>query len=195
MDPVASLYGKNHLFEEVSCTSEKVFVPLTVGGGIRTIDDVTMALASGADKVAVNTAFHLRPKFIEEIALTFGSQCCVCSIEAKRVGDNRWEAYMDNGREPTGVSVNEWIKRVTELGAGELLITSVDQEGTKRGFDLKLYEIARDNCSVPIIASGGAGSVEHLMQLRKQGCVSGVAVAAILHYNVASIQNIKEVIT
>jgi cyclase len=192
IDAVATLYGRNHLFDILSESAKEIFVPMTVGGGLKSLDDVRGALSSGADKVTANSAFVRNPDFIGEISRKYGAQCCVCSIEAKKVGDGAWEVYVDNGREATGLSVKDWIATVTEKGAGELLITSIDREGTKKGFDLKLYEMARAITNIPIIASGGAGTLQHIKELRDSGFVNGVALASVLHYKNLSIAQIKE---
>lgn len=154
MDTVASLYGRNNLTEIVSSTARDVFVPMTVGGGIRTSDDVQTLLRVGADKVAINMAATKRPALISEVARRFGSQCMVLSIEAKLVGAASWEVYTDNGRERTGMDVVQWAQRGVELGAGEVLVTSVDQEGTGKGFDVALIQAVSTKVSVPVIASG-----------------------------------------
>ena len=138
MDCVASLYGRNHLGEIISLAARDIFVPMTVGGGIRSVDDATQILRAGADKVAVNTAALTNPGLISAIAKRFGSQCMVLSVEAKQVGPERWEAYTDNGRERTGKDVVEWVREAVALGAGEILLTSVDREGTRKGFDIPL---------------------------------------------------------
>jgi cyclase len=193
MDCVASLYGRNSLGDIVKSAVQDVFVPMTVGGGIRTVEDATHLLRCGADKVAVNTAAVANPKLISDIARRFGSQCMVLSIEAKQVGNSRWEAYTDNGRERTGLDVVEWIKRGVALGAGEVLLTSVDREGTRKGFDLPLLEALSQEVSVPIIASGGMGKPEDLIEAVKQGGADAVAMADILHYNRATIGDIRRV--
>ncbi len=182
MDVVASLYGRNHLSEQVSWAASHVFIPLTVGGGLRSVDDVTELLRAGADKVAINTAATKHPELITEVARKFGSQCMVLSIEAKRIAENRWEAYADNGREPTGLDVVEWAQRGAELGAGEILLTSVDQEGTRRGFDLALIRAVAESVPVPVIASGGMGTSEHLISAVLEGHADAVAMADVLHY-------------
>jgi cyclase len=192
MDAVASLYGRNHLFDILADSSKEIFVPMTVGGGLKDIEDVRGALGSGADKISANTAFVKNPEFISKISKKYGAQCCVCSIEAKKISDGKWEVYVDNGRESTGIFVDEWIKKVTENGAGELLITSIDREGTKKGFDFQLYKMARTMTTIPIIASGGAGTVEHIKELRDSGNVNGVALASVLHYGILSVGQIKE---
>lgn len=183
MDAVASLYNRNSLDAIVRYTAENVFVPVTVGGGIRTLDDVERMLRSGADKVAINTAAIRRPDLISEVARRFGAQCMVLSIEAKRTGPGRWEAYTDNGREKTGLDAVEWARRGVALGAGELLVTSVDQEGTRRGFDVKLLRAIADAVSIPVIASGGMGRPEHLAEAVLEGGADAVAMADVLHYD------------
>jgi cyclase len=183
MDAVASLYNRNSLDAIVRYTAENVFVPVTVGGGIRTLDDVERMLRSGADKVAINTAAIRRPDLISEVARRFGAQCMVLSIEAKRTGPGRWEAYTDNGREKTGLDAVEWARRGVALGAGELLVTSVDQEGTRRGFDVKLVRAIADAVSIPVIASGGMGRPEHLAEAVREGGADAVAMADVLHYD------------
>jgi cyclase len=190
MDVVASLYGRNNLSEIVRRTAEDVFVPLTVGGGVRSVADVELLLRSGADKVAVNTAAVARPELIAEIAGRFGSQCIVLSIEAKQDGP-RWEAYTDNGREHTGLDAVEWARRGTELGAGELLVTSVDREGTRRGFDVELVRAISTSVDVPVIASGGMGSPGHLLDVVEEGAADAVAVADVLHYERISLDEMR----
>lgn len=182
MDIVASLYGRNNLTDIVRKAAHDIFVPLTVGGGVRSTDDVNMLLRVGADKVAVNTAAVARPELITEIARRFGSQCMVLSIEAKRVGAERWEAYTDNGREKTGLDVVEWAKRAEKLGAGEILLTSVDQEGTRKGFDVPLVKAVSQSVGIPVIASGGMGTTGHLVEVATAGEADAVAMADCLHY-------------
>lgn len=191
VDVVASLYGRNSLHDIVSRAAQDVFVPLTVTGGIRSVDDVKAILRAGADKIGINTAATKRPELIREVARKFGSQCMVLSIEAKRVGEGRWEAYTDNGRERTGLDVVEWAQRGVELGAGEILITSVDQEGTREGFDIDLLAAVTRAVSVPVIASGGMGRVEDVGSAALAGGVDAVAMADILHYGRADIGAIR----
>lgn len=183
MDIVASLYQRDNLLNIIRRTTEDVFVPITVGGGIRSIDDVTEILRSGADKVAVNTAAIKNPLLISEIAKRFGSQCMVLSIEAKRNLSGAWEAYCDNGREKTGLNVEDWAKRGYELGAGEILLTSVDREGTGLGFDIELTRRISDAVPIPVIASGGAGKPEDIQQVIELGKADAVAIASMLHYD------------
>ena len=183
MDCVASLYDRNNLVEIIHKTAIDVFIPLTVGGGIRSVEDVHNILRAGADKVAVNTAAIKRPELLSEIANRFGSQCLVLSVEAKRKGSDKWEAYTNNGREPTGRDVKEWVYEGVRLGAGEVLITSVDNEGTRKGFDLDLFNSAAAGLSVPVIASGGMGEIQHIQDLLNSDKVEAIAMADILHYN------------
>lgn len=190
MDCVASLYGRNNLAEIVRYTSEDTFIPMTVGGGIRSVADVEMLLRVGADKVAVNTAAIGRPELIAEIASRFGSQCMVLSIEAKNKGPGQWEAYTDNGREKSGLDVVEWAKRGAALGAGEILLTSIDREGTRKGFEVELIAAVSSVVSIPVIASGGMGKVADLVAAVKSGHADAVAMADILHYNRLTIQEI-----
>lgn len=190
MDSVASLYGRSNLFHTISEACKTVFVPITMGGGIRSIGDVEQALAAGADKVAVNSALVSEPALVERIASIYGSQCLVASIEAKRKGEC-WEAYISNGREPTGRDVIEWAKELEQLGAGELMVTSVDQEGTQRGFDIELCAAVEAAVRIPVVVSGGAGKIQHLQQLAAKTNVQGVAVASLLHYDKATVTELK----
>jgi cyclase len=183
MDVVASLYGRNSLTKIIEKTSREIFIPLTVGGGLRNVDDIQTVLRSGADKVSLNTAAIGRPELIEEAAEKFGSSTIVISIEAIKKDDGSYEAYTDNGRERTGVDALEWAKRVVELGAGEIMVTSIDQEGTGRGFDLELTSKISESVDIPVIACGGAGTVEHVCDVIKMGKADAVSVASILHYN------------
>lgn len=192
IDCVASLYGRNHLGDIVRSAAENIFVPLTVGGGIRSIDDATKILRSGADKVAVNTAAVADPQLITKIARRFGSQCMVLSIEAKRVGHQRWEVYTDNGRERTGLDVIEWVKQGVAMGAGEILLTSVDREGTRKGFDVELVRAVTQEVSVSVIASGGMGKVEDCVQVVSDGGADAVAMADILHYKRTTIKDVRD---
>lgn len=192
MDTVASLYGRNNLTEIVSRAAYDVFIPMTVGGGVRSVEDVRTLLRAGADKVAINTAATKRPELITDVAQRFGAQCMVLSIEAKRAAPGRWEAYTDNGREHTGLDVVEWAERAVELGAGEILLTSVDQEGTGKGFDIDLVRAVSSAVTVPVIASGGMGTLEHLKPVVTQGRADAVAMAKVLHYGSLTIQQARE---
>jgi cyclase len=191
VDAVASLYQRNSLKEIVRRTSEDVFVPMTVAGGIRSVADVEDLLRAGADKVAINTAAVRRPALITEVARRFGSQCMVLSIEAKSIGTGRWEAQVDSGREPTGLEVLAWVRRAVDLGAGEILLTSVDREGTGSGFDCDLVHHVASSVSVPVIASGGMGSLDHLRDVVETGQADAVAFAGVLHYKRLSLEQIR----
>jgi cyclase len=190
MDTVASLYGRNNLAEIVSRTAADVFIPMTVGGGVRSVEDVRVLLRAGADKVAVNTAAVKRPGLVSEIAQRFGSQCMVLSIEAKRTAPGRWEAYTDNGREHTSLDVVDWAKRAVELGAGEILLTSVDREGTGKGFDVELVEAVCSAVNVPVIASGGMGKLADLVEAVRRGA-SAIAMAKVLHYGSLGLEQVR----
>ena len=193
MDCVASLYGRNNLSHIIESSAQNIFVPITVGGGIRSVDDATHLLRCGADKVAVNTAVVSNPNLITEIARRFGSQCMVLSIEAKQIAHERWEVYTDNGRERTGLDVIAWVKKAVSLGAGEILLTSVDREGTRKGFDLALVKAVTQEVTVPVIASGGMGTPQHLIEVVQQGQADAVAMADILHYQRSTIGEIRQV--
>ena len=191
IDAVASLYERNTILDLVERTAENVFVPITVGGGIRSLDDARAMLRAGADKLAVNTAAIRRPELIRDIAQCFGSQCMVLGIEAKQVGAEQWECYIDNGREKTGVDVVEWAQRGQMLGAGEILLTSVDQEGTRGGFDVPLVRAVSEAVTVPVIASGGMGTIEHLQEVVERGKADAVAMAHVLHYDLLTLPDIR----
>jgi cyclase len=192
MDIVASLYGRNNLSEIISRAAGNVFIPITVGGGIRSIEDARTMLRSGADKVAINTAAVARPELISDVAFKFGSQAMVLSIEAKSVGPGRWEAYTDNGRERTGLDVMEWVSRGVQLGAGEILVTSVDREGTRKGFDIELIKMVSQSVPVPVIASGGMGTVDDFVAAARFGLADAVAMADVLHYGRVTIGDIRD---
>ena len=191
MDIVASLYQRNNLTDIIARAANRVFIPITVGGGIRSIDDVNTLLRSGADKVAINTAAIARPGLISEVSKRYGAQCMVLSVEAKQNGPGRWEAYTDNGREHTGLDVIEWIERAVALGAGEILLTAVDKEGTRKGLDLQLLRAVTARVEVPVITSGGFGPVEELAGAAAAGA-SGVAIADALHWKRTTVPEIKQ---
>lgn len=195
MDAVAAYYDRNSLSDIIQKACKDVFVPITVGGGIRKIEDIKIALNAGADKVAINTKAIKNPDFIKESSEVFGSQCIVSSIVAKKISDNKWEAYVDNGREPTGLDVIDWAKKVEELGAGEIMLTSIDKEGTKKGFDIELNKAVSEVVSIPIISSGGMSGSQDAIKLLKNTKVDAIATASVLHYNLESIQSIKELLT
>lgn len=183
IDIVASLYGRSNLTEIVRRAAHDVFVPMTVGGGVRTVNDARDLLRAGADKVAINTAAVRRPELITEVSRAFGSQCMVLSIEAKQQSPGQWEVYTDCGRERSGVDAVEWALRAVRLGAGEILVTSIDREGTRSGFDLALTRAIATAVSVPVIASGGYGEPQHLTDVVSQGAADAIAFADALHYN------------
>jgi cyclase len=190
MDAVASLYDRNNLFGIIQQACREIFIPITIGGGIRSIADIEMALKSGADKVAINTQAIKNPDLIREASRIYGSQCIVASIEAKRKG-NHWEAYVDNGRQETGVNVMEWVEKLQDLGAGEILLTSVDHEGMKKGFDLPLCSQVSAVSHVPLIVCGGAGNISHFKSVCAGARVDGIAVASAIHYNLLTVPEIK----
>ena len=192
MDIVASLYERNSLLPIIKNAAKDIFIPLTVGGGIRSIDNVKDALNSGADKVAINTAAIKRPGLITEVANSFGSQCMVLSIEAKRKDQGKWEVYYDNGREKTGQDVLEWAKKGERYGAGEILLTSVDMEGTQKGMDISLIKKVSDAVSIPVIASGGIGSLDHVANVINNTNVDAVAMAHVLHYNKFNLSDLHD---
>ena len=194
MDTVATLYGRNNLLEFVKEIGKNIFIPMTVGGGIRSVDDVYNFLSAGADKVAVNTAAVNKPEIINEISKRFGSQCLVVSIEAKRKSENQWEVYTNNGREKTGKDVTSWAKEVQQLGAGEILLTSIDQDGTQKGFDLNLISNVKKNISIPLIASGGMGKEEDLINVINDCDIDTVALATVLHKNKFSVKELKKIL-
>ncbi len=191
IDTVASLYGRNNLVDVVSRATEHVFVPITVGGGIRSVEDARTLLRAGADKVAINTAAIKDSKLISQLSDVWGSSTIVLSIEAKKTGDKKWEAYTDNGRERTGLDVAQWAETGAKLGAGEIFVTSVDQEGTRKGFDCELITEITKRVEIPVIASGGFGSLDHLSELVKNSKPTGVAIADSLHYNRYSFEQIR----
>jgi cyclase len=185
-DVVASLYDRNSLHDIISRTASEIFIPLTVGGGLRTIEDIRNVLRAGADKVSLNTAAIKNPIIIKEAAHRFGSSTIVVAIEAIKQPDGRYLAYTDNAREYTGIDVFEWAQEVEELGAGEIVLTSVDREGTGQGYDIDLTRKVSDMVNIPVIAHGGAGSPEHINSVINDGGADAVAVASILHYGLAS---------
>jgi len=191
VDIVASLYERNSLSDIIIKATQDIFVPITVGGGLRTLDDVEKVLSCGADKIAINTAAIKKPDIITQVANKYGSQCMVLSIQAKRTENGKWEAYYDNGREHTGMNVVEWVRHGYELGAGEILLTSVDQEGTMKGYDVDLVREVADIVPIPVIACGGMGCVEDVVNVVNDGHADAVAVASVLHYDKICISDIK----
>lgn len=191
MDVVASLYGRNNLSDIVEKTAENVFVPITVGGGIRSVEDVRHLLRRGADKIAINTGAIQNPRLISQIAEIFGSQCVVLSIEASKRESGGWGVYTDNGRESTNLEVSEWASKAAELGAGEILLTSIDKEGTGQGFDIDLIATVAKEVNLPIIASGGMGSIQDIVKAVGSGA-DAVAMADVLHYNKMDLMQIHK---
>lgn len=192
IDIVASLYGRSKLTEIVRRAAHDVFVPMTVGGGVRSTDDVRDLLRAGADKIAINTAAVRRPELITEVARRFGSQCMVLSIEAKQQAPGRWEVFTDCGRERSGVDAVEWAQRGVQLGAGEILLTSIDREGTRKGFDVALTKAISSTVTVPVIASGGYGEAQHLIDVVQQGAADAVALADALHYKRTTLPVVRQ---
>lgn len=193
-DAVASLYNRNNIVEIVEETSNNIFIPLTVGGGLRSVKDIQKVLNSGADKISINTEALKNPKIISESSSQFGSSTIVLSIQAKKT-NNGWEAYYDNGREHSNKNVIDWAQEGEQLGAGEILITSVDNEGTQNGFDIELINSVMKKVKIPVIASGGMGKLEHIYDLVKKTDVDAIAIAHCLHYGKFSITDIKKFCT
>ncbi|NWJ46138.1 MAG: imidazole glycerol phosphate synthase subunit HisF [Chloroflexi bacterium] len=192
LDITASSDGRETVVEMVRHTASQVFIPFTIGGGIRTLNDMLRMLDAGADKVSVNTAAVQNPALIAEGANHFGSQCIVLAIDAKKREHGGWEVFLHGGRTPTGLDAIEWAKRGVELGAGEILLTSMDADGTKNGYDLPLTRAISESVSVPVIASGGAGNLQHLYEAVEQGKADAVLAASIFHYGEYSIRQAKE---
>lgn len=191
LDITASHEKRNIMIEVVKKTASEVFVPLTVGGGVRTLEDVRNLLLAGADKVAINTAAVKDPEFVKTAAGKFGSQCIVVAVDARRVSDSQWEVYTHGGRNPTGIDALEWSKKMELFGAGEILLTSMDMDGTKHGYDLELTVAVSRAVGIPIIASGGAGNLKHLYEGITLGEADAVLVASIFHYGEYSISEAK----
>lgn len=190
LDSVASLYQRKHLFNLVKNTAKKVFIPLTVGGGICSEKDVDILFKSGADKIAINTAAVENPKIIQKLSNRYGNQAIVLSVDAKKNGSS-WEAFTQNGKFRTDKNVLEWVQQGVELGAGEVLLTSIDQEGTEKGFDIELIRSVVETVNVPVIASGGMGKPEDLVNAVRLGKADAVAVASIIHYGRSSVKELK----
>ncbi|MDB4356230.1 imidazole glycerol phosphate synthase cyclase subunit [Akkermansiaceae bacterium] len=192
MDAVAAYYDRNSLSEIIEKACKDVFVPITVGGGIRKINDIQIALNSGADKTAINTKAVRDPDFIKEASQVFGSQCIVCSIDAKKMADGKWQVFVDNGREPTGIDVLDWAQEVESLGAGEIMLTSIDKEGTKKGFDLELNKMVSELVTIPLISSGGAGRNKDVADVIISSDINAVAIASLFHYQIESVHTLKK---
>jgi imidazole glycerol-phosphate synthase subunit HisF len=191
MDIVASLYGRNLDFDLLKAVSKDIFVPLTVGGGIRSLHDIESALRAGADKVAINTYAVQHPEFISQAAERFGAQCIVLAIDAKKTDSGRYEVYTDGGREKTGVDVLEWVQKATTLGIGEIVLSSVDRDGTRSGYDVDLVRRVSEVASTPVVAHAGAGTLADISEVSHMG-VSAVSLSSLLHYEDVSVKEIKE---
>ena len=191
LDITASHENRDTIFDVVNRTAEQCFMPLTVGGGVRQVEDIRKLLLAGADKVSINTAAVHRPEFVGEAAEKFGSQCIVVAIDAKSTGPDRWEIFTHGGREPTGIDAIAWAERMADLGAGEILLTSMDRDGTRSGFDLELTRTMADRITIPVIASGGVGTLDHLVEGVRDGHASAVLAASIFHFGEYSIPEAK----
>lgn len=192
LDITASVEQRKAMLDVINRTAGEVFMPLTVGGGISTVIDIRNALNAGADKTSLNTAAVKNPELISEGARLFGSQCIVLAVDAKRVAENKWEVYVNGGRTPTGLDVLAWVKRAVSLGAGEILLTSMDCDGTKNGYDIPLTRAVSEAVQVPVIASGGAGELEHFYDVLTAGKADAVLAASVFHYKKFSIRQVKE---
>tara|TARA_Y100000590_G_scaffold377035_1_gene443018 strand:- start:220 stop:978 length:759 start_codon:yes stop_codon:yes gene_type:complete len=192
LDITASSENRDILLDTVKRTAEKISIPLTVGGGVRNLDDINKLLTNGADKVSINTAAVTNKDLIKECSQKFGSQCIVVAVDAKKVSENKWEVFTHGGRKPTGKDVIKFIIKMQQMGAGEILLTSMDRDGTKKGYDLDLTKKVSNSVNIPVIASGGVGNLEHLYQGIKIGRASAVLAASIFHYGEFSIQDAKK---
>ncbi|CCO09241.1 Imidazole glycerol phosphate synthase subunit HisF [Desulforamulus hydrothermalis Lam5 = DSM 18033] len=192
LDITASADGRATMLEVVRRTAEEVFIPFTVGGGIRTVEDMRLMLQAGADKIAVNTAAIKNPRVIAEGAHKFGSQCIVVAIDARQVAPDRWEVYINGGRTPTGLDAVAWAVKAEELGAGEILLTSMDRDGTKEGFDLALTRTVARQVKIPVIASGGVGTLAHIAQGFTEGLADAALAASVFHFGTYTIRQTKE---
>ncbi|QCO15139.1 imidazole glycerol phosphate synthase subunit HisF [Azospirillum brasilense] len=191
LDITASHENRDTIYDVVRRTAEQVFMPLTVGGGVRTVEDIRKLLLAGADKVSINTAAIHRPEFVQEAAEKFGAQCIVVAIDAKQVEPGRWEIFTHGGRKATGIDAVEWAKRMESYGAGEILLTSMDRDGTKSGFDLALTRKVADGLRIPVIASGGVGTLDHLVEGIREGHATAVLAASIFHFGTYTIGQAK----
>jgi len=191
IDTVASLYGRNNAVNLVKEISKEVFLPITVCGGIRSVDDARNIINNGADKVGVNTAAVKNPNLISKLAYEFGSQSVVLSVEAKKIAPMEWEVYTNSGRDKTGLNVEEWIKKGVELGAGSILLTSIDHDGTQKGFDAKLCSKIYEICEAPLVISGGMGEIEDIISICEKYEINGLAAGTIFHYESLKINKLK----
>ncbi|OSY12572.1 imidazole glycerol phosphate synthase subunit HisF [Bacillus mycoides] len=191
LDITATHEGRKTIIDVVEQTASKVFIPLTVGGGISSVKDMYNLLRAGADKVSINSAAVRNPKLIQEGAEHFGSQCIVVAIDARKVAEDKWNVYVNGGRLNTGMDAIEWARRVAQLGAGEILLTSMDADGTKTGYDLRLTGAISNSVSVPVIASGGCGHVDHIIEVFQKTTVDAALAASIFHYGEATVQDVK----
>jgi imidazole glycerol-phosphate synthase subunit HisF len=191
LDITASAENRDTLYDVVARTAEQCFMPLTVGGGVRTVEDIRRLLLAGADKTSINTAAVARPDFVREGAEKFGSQCIVVAIDAKATGPGRWEVFTHGGRRATGIEAMSWAKRMAALGAGEILLTSMDRDGTKQGFDIPLTRAIADAVTIPVIASGGVGTLDHLVEGIRDGHATAVLAASIFHFGTYRIAEAK----
>ncbi len=192
LDITATHEKRDTTVEMVKQVADQVFIPFTVGGGIRSVEDMNRMLKAGADKVAVNSSALNNPQLIRDCAQKFGSQCVVLAVDAKKEADGSWHVYLAGGRKDTGRDLLDWVQEAVQLGAGEILLTSMDKDGTKSGFDLPMLQAVAEVVSVPIIASGGAGSLEHIVQVFQETPVTGALAASIFHYGEVSIKETKE---
>ena len=192
LDNVASLYKRSHISSIIKKTTRNVFVPLTVGGGIKNLNHVRDILKNGADKISINSYAVNNARILREISREFGSQCLVLSIEAKKISDYKWEVYINNGREKTNLDVVEWVKQAQDFGIGELILTSIDRDGTMSGFDIPLIEAVSKECYVPLIISGGFSKIEDIVEVSKFSDLSGVAIGSALHFEKFLVNNIKQ---
>jgi cyclase len=191
LDITASHENRDTIYDVVRRTAEQCFMPLTVGGGVRTVEDIRKLLLAGTDKVSINTAVVTRPEFVREAAEKFGSQCIVCAIDAKQTGPGTWGVFTHGGRNPTGLDAVEWACRLADCGAGEILLTSMDRDGTKSGFDIALTRALADAVRVPVIASGGVGTLDHMVEGIRDGHATAVLAASVFHFGTFRIGETK----
>lgn len=191
-DITATAHGRSSMVEVIERTADRCFMPLTVGGGIRSVDDMSTMLLAGADKVSINSSALANPDLIRAGAEKFGSQCIVVSLDVKRAGPDRWEVFARGGRQPTGLDALEWAHRAVALGAGELVVNSIDADGTRKGFDLEITRRISESVTVPVVASGGAGSLEHMAEVLLEGRADAVLAASIFHFGDFTVGQVKE---